>query len=210
NISPAIKQFKEAVGMNPNFAEARMNLAALSLNNRDYVTAEESFRAVLKLQPKNFEASIGLGVALRGNKKIDEAETQYNSAKGLDPSQGASYFNLGLLYQEYKDGQKPSLQKAQEYYRQFLGHASGGTSDSLKREAEKRIKDIDEIYVALAEAEKMQREAAEKAAAEKEKADKAAADAAKKGGADKGAGDKANPASGGEKIGAPPGDAAGK
>jgi Flp pilus assembly protein TadD len=159
NISPAIKQFKEAVSLNANFAEARMNLAALSLNNRDYVTAEENFRGVLKLQPKNFEAAIGLGVALRGNKKIDEAEAQYNSAKGLDPSQGASYFNLGLLYQEYKDGQKPSLQKAQDYYRQFLGHASGSTSDSLKREAEKRIKDIDEIYVALEEAAKMQAEA---------------------------------------------------
>jgi tetratricopeptide (TPR) repeat protein len=220
NISPAIKQFKEAVSLNPNFAEARMNLAALSLNNRDYITAEENFRSVIKLQPKNFEASIGLGVALRGNKKIDEAETQYNSAKSLDPSQGASYFNLGLLYQEYKDGQKPALQKAQEYYRQFLGHASGSTSDSLKREAEKRIKDIDEIYVALAEAEKMQREseemqrkaeaqqkemeekmkqqeAAEKAAADKAAADKAAADAKKAGGA--AGGDKANPASGGDK-----------
>lgn len=233
NISPAIKQFKEAVGLNPNFAEARMNLAALSLNNRDYVTAEENFKAVIKLQPKNFEASIGLGVALRGNKKIDEAEAQYNSAKGLDPSQGASYFNLGLLYQDYKDGQKPSLQKAQDYYRQFLGHASGGTSDSLKKEAEKRIKDIDEIYVALdeaakmqAEAEEMQRkaeeqqkqmeeqmkqqEAAEKAAADKAAADKAAGDA-KKAGGDKGAGDKATPAGGGAKGAAPAeGDAAGK
>ena len=59
-----------------------MNLAALSLNNRDYMTAEENFRAVLKLQPKNFEAAIGLGVALRGNKKIDEAEAQYNAAQG--------------------------------------------------------------------------------------------------------------------------------
>src|SRR3954462_12027153 len=49
NISPAIKQFKEAVQLNSNFAEARMNLAALSLNNRDYVTAEENFRGVLKL-----------------------------------------------------------------------------------------------------------------------------------------------------------------
>ena len=125
NISPAIKQFKEAVSLNPNFAEARLNLAALSLNNRDYLTAEENFRAAIKLQPKNFEASIGLGVALRGNKKIDEAEAQYNTARGLDPSQGASYFNLGLLYQEYRDGQKPSLQKAQDYYKQFLGHASG-------------------------------------------------------------------------------------
>ena len=206
NISPAIKQFKEAVSLNPNFAEARMNLAALSLNNRDYLTAEENFKAVIKLQPKNFEASIGLGVALRGNKKIDEAEAQYNAAKGLDPSQGGSYFNLGLLYQEYKDGQKPSLQKAQDYYRQFLGHASGGTSESLKKEAEKRIKDIDEIYVALEEAAKMQAEseAMQKKAEEQQKqmeeqmkkqeeeekkkaeADKAAAEA-KKAGGDKGA-----------------------
>jgi len=200
NISPAIKQFKEAVSLNPNFAEARLNLAALSLNNRDYMTAEENFRAAIKLQPKNFEASIGLGVALRGNKKIEEAEAQYNTARGLDPSQGASYFNLGLLYQEYKDGQKPSLQKAQDYYKQFLGHASG-SSGSLVKEAEKRIKDIDEIYVALEEAAKMQAEseamqkkaeeqqkkmeeemkkmeAQEKAANEKAAADKAAADKA--------------------------------
>ncbi len=161
NISPAIGQFKKAVGMNPKLAEARLNLAVLSLNNRDYNTAEENFRAVLELQPKNFEAAIGLGVALRGNKKIDEAETQYNTAEKLDPSSPWSYFNLGLLYQDYKDGQKPSLHKAQDYYRQFLGHTNEKTPESFKRDAEKRIKDIDEIYVALDEAAKMQAEAEE-------------------------------------------------
>src|SRR5450432_4460934 len=161
NISPAIGQFKKAVAMNPSLAEARLNLAVLSLNNRDYNTAEENFRSVLEMQPKNFEAAIGLGVALRGNKKIDEAETQYNSAQKLDPSSPWSYFNLGLIYQDYKDGQKPALHKAQDYYRQFLGHANDKTSEPLKREAEKRIKDIDEIYVALDEAAKMQAEAEE-------------------------------------------------
>ena len=104
----------------------------LSLNNRDYNTAEENFREVLELQPKNYEAAIGLGVALRGNKKIDEAEAQYNAAQKLDPSNPWSYFNLGLLYQDYKDGQKPALHKAQDYYRQFLGHANGKTPDSLQ------------------------------------------------------------------------------
>jgi tetratricopeptide (TPR) repeat protein len=158
-ISPAIGQFKKAVEMNANLAEARLNLAALSLNNRDYKTAEDNFRAVIKLQPKNYEASIGLGVALRGNKKIDEAEAQYNAAKKLDPSNPASYFNLGLLYQDYKGGDKPVLQEAQKYYRDFLSHASSTTPEGLRREAEKRIKDIDEIYVALAEAAKMQAEA---------------------------------------------------
>jgi tetratricopeptide (TPR) repeat protein len=161
NISPAITQFRKAVEMNPVFNEARLNLAALSLNNRDYKTAEENFHAVLEAQPRNYEASIGLGVALRGGKKIEEAETQYEAAQKLDPSNPSSYFNLGLLYQEYKDGQKPTLQKAQSYYRQFLSHANSTTGDSLQREAQKRIKDIDEIYVALEEAAKMQAESEE-------------------------------------------------
>jgi tetratricopeptide (TPR) repeat protein len=233
NISPAIQNFKKAVGLNPSLAEARLNLAALSLNNRDYNTAEENFKAVIQLQPKNYEAAIGLGVALRGNKKIDEAEAQYNSAQKLDPSAASSYFNLGLLYQDYKDGQKPALHKAQDYYRQFLGHATGNTPQSLKSEAEKRIKDIDEIYVALDEAAKMQAEAEEmqrkaeeqqkkmeeemkkQEAAEKAAADKAVAD---KAAADKAATDKAAAGAGAEKTAtdkgaadgaAPAGDAAG-
>ena len=162
NISPAITQFRKAVDMNPAFNEARLNLAALSLNNRDYKTAEENFRAVLQAQPKNYEASIGLGVALRGGKKIEEAETQYNDAQKLDPSNPSSYFNLGLLYQDYKDGQKPTLQKAQSLLpavpvpRQRVDARAG-----CRRTPQKRIKDIDEIYVALEEAAKMQAEAEE-------------------------------------------------
>jgi tetratricopeptide (TPR) repeat protein len=112
------------------------------------------------MQPKNYEASIGLGVALRGNKKIDDAENQYKAAQKLDSSNPSSYFNLGLLYQDYKDGQKPALHQAQDYYRQFLSH-DDRDARPLKREAEKRIKDIDEIYVALDEAAKMQAEAEE-------------------------------------------------
>ena len=226
NISPAIKQFKQAVGYNPSLPEARLNLAVLSLNNRDYNTAEENFRKVLELQPKNYEAAIGLGVALRGNKKIDEAETQYKSAQKLDPSNPWSYFNLGLLYQDYKDGQKPSLHQAQDYYRQFLGHATDKTPDNLKREAEKRIKDIDEIYVALDEAAKMQAEAEamQKKAEEQQKqmeeqmkkqeaeeaAAKAKADAAKPAGGAADAKGAAAPAGGADadKAAAPADDAA--
>jgi tetratricopeptide (TPR) repeat protein len=207
NISPAIKQFKEAVALDPAFAEARLNLAALSLNNRDYATAEENFREALKMQPKNYEASIGLGVALRGNKKIDDAEAQYKAAQKLDSSNPSSYFNLGLLYQDYKDGQKPALHQAQDYYRQFLSHASGSTPESLKRDAEKRIKDIDEIYVALDEAAKMQAEA-EKMQAESEKQQKEMEEKMKQQEAEeKAAADKAKAEKEGGKTEGKPGDA---
>ena len=158
--SDAIASFRKAVELDPELNEARLNLAAVSLRFRDYNTAEENFRAVVKAQPRNYEANIGLGVALRGNRKIDEAEQQYLAAQKLDPQRADSYFNLGLLYQEYKGTDRPILLKAQQYYRDFIGR-SNGQQAKMKRDAEKRIKDIDELFVALAEAAKMQKEAEE-------------------------------------------------
>ena len=158
DVSKAIVHFKRAVEQDPSLNEARMNLAALSLNYRDYPTAEENFRAVLKSQPNNYDAAIGLGVALRGNRKFDEAEQQYLTAQKLNPQGPDSYFNLGLLYQEYKTMDKASLQKAQQFYRDFLGR---NASAQKRREAEKRIKDIDDTMAALDEAAKLQKEAEE-------------------------------------------------
>ncbi len=159
NYTDAIKNFTTAVENDPGLFEARLNLAAVSLKFRNYDIAEDNLRAVLKAKPRNYEAIIGLGVALRGNKKFDEAEQQYNEARKLDPQRPDSYFNLGLLYQEYKGGSdKPMLQKAQAYYRDFLTRAP---SPKARKDAEKRIKDIDEVFAALEEAAKMMKEAEE-------------------------------------------------
>jgi Flp pilus assembly protein TadD len=159
NYTDAIKNFTSAVENDPALFEARLNLAAVSLKFRNYEIAEANLRAVLKAKPRNYEAIIGLGVALRGNKKFDEAEQKYNEARNLDPQRPDSYFNLGLLYQEYKAGSdKPMLQKAQAYYRDFLTRAP---SPKARKDAEKRIKDIDEVFAALEEAAKMMKEAEE-------------------------------------------------
>jgi tetratricopeptide (TPR) repeat protein len=160
STTEALANFRKAVDMDPELFEARLNLASVSLKFRDYVTAEDNFRAVIAGQPKNYEAIIGLGVALRGNRKFDDAEQQYLAAGKLDPNRPDSYFNLGLLYQEYKGNDRAVLQKAQQYYRDYLSR--GGSSPAVMRKnAEKRIKDIDELFLALQEAEKMQREAEE-------------------------------------------------
>jgi Tfp pilus assembly protein PilF len=158
DVSQAIAHFKQAVEMDPTLNEARMNLGALSLNYRDYPTAETNFREVVKAQPNNYEAAVGLGVALRGNRKFDEAEQQYLTAQKLNPQAADTYFNLGLLYQEYKGIEKTTLLKAQQYYRDYLG--KNGTPGK-RREAEKRIKDIDDTLAALEEAAKLQKEAEE-------------------------------------------------
>lgn len=159
NYTEAIKNYTHAVEFDPALYEARLNLAALSLKFRNYEIAEQNLREVLKAQPKNYEAIIGLGVALRGNRKFDEAEVEYNRARQLDSQRSESYFNLGILYQEYKGGSdKPMLQKAQGYFRDFLSRSS---SAKMKKDAEKRIKDIDDTFAALKEAEQMMKEAEE-------------------------------------------------
>lgn len=155
NVTGAISNFKAAITRDPELMEARMNLAAIALNFRDYSTAEENFRLVWKAQPANYEAVIGLGVALRGNRKAEEAEQTYVAAQKIDSNNPKSYFNLGLLYQDYKGGQKPELQKAQQYFRDFISKSGSG---DLKKDAQKRIKDIDDMFVALEEAAKMQAE----------------------------------------------------
>jgi Flp pilus assembly protein TadD len=157
NYTEAIKNYSRAVEADPALFEARLNLAALSLKFRNYEVAESNLREVLKAQPKNYEAIIGLGVALRGERKFDEAEAEYNRARQQNPERPESYFNLGILYQEYKGGSdKPMLQKAQGYYRDYLSRTQ---SPKMKKDAEKRIKDIDETFAALIEAEKMMKEA---------------------------------------------------
>jgi len=159
NYTEAIKNYTHAVEADPSLYEARLNLAALSLKFRNYDIAEQNLREVLKAKPKNYEAIIGLGVALRGNKKFDEAEAEYNRAKSMEPQRPEAYFNLGILYQEYKGGSdKPMLQKAQGYYRDYNTRSQ---SPKMKKDAEKRIKDIDETFAALKEAEQMMKESEE-------------------------------------------------
>jgi Flp pilus assembly protein TadD len=159
NYTEAIKNYDRAVKFDPELYESRLNLAALSLKFRNYEIAEQNLRAVLRAKPRNYEAVIGLGVALRGNKKFDEAEAEYNRARQMEPGRPEAYFNLGVLYQEYKGGSdKPMLQKAQGYYRDYLSRSQ---SPKMRKDAEKRIKDIDDTFAALIEADKMMKEAEE-------------------------------------------------
>jgi Flp pilus assembly protein TadD len=159
NYTEAIKNYGHAVDFDPDLYEARLNLAALSLKFRNYEIAEQNLRAVLRAKPRNYEAVIGLGVALRGERKFDEAEAEYNRARQMEPQRPEAYFNLGVLYQEYKAGSdKPMLQKAQGYYRDYLSRSH---SPKMRKDAEKRIKDIDDTFAALIEADKMMKEAEE-------------------------------------------------
>jgi tetratricopeptide (TPR) repeat protein len=153
NIGRALPYFRQAVQLDPNFVEARMNLATTVLGFRKYDEAEESFREVLKIQPKNYDAQIGLGVALRGEKKIDEAEAAYKSAMDLDKDRGDAYFNLGVLWKDFRTND-PDQHKVREAYKTAKGYfqqylTKRGLAADKQKEAKDDIEDCDKAITTL-------------------------------------------------------------
>jgi tetratricopeptide (TPR) repeat protein len=159
NVTRALRDFRRAIELDPNFVEAHLNVGAITLSFRDYTSAEASFKAVLKQDSKNIDAVIGLGVAYRGQRKIKEAEEQYVQAAKLDPRNCAVPYDLGLLYQDYMSGQDAELRKAQTYYRDFASRCNGAAAKDKIADADRRIKNIDETFAAMIEAKKLEEEA---------------------------------------------------
>ena len=172
NISPAIKQFKEAVGLNPNFAEARLNLAALSLNNRDYLTAEENFKrgdqaAAEELRGRRSAWASRCAATRRSTRRRRSTTPPRASTRRRAPATSTS----GCSTRSTRTARSRRCRRRRTTTASSSATRRAARSESLKKEAEKRIKDIDEIYVALEEAAKMQAEseAMQKKAEEQQK-----------------------------------------
>ena len=161
NVTGALKEFRTAAELDPRYIEAQLNIGAITLSVRDYTSAEKAFKAVLDAQPRIpaqvFDATMGMGVALRGQRRVDEAEQWYSKAKALDPKACAVTYNLGVLYQDYKNSEDNShLNKSKQLFADFLS-CGRGTADKVD-DAKRRMKDIDDTFKAIAEAKKMEEE----------------------------------------------------
>jgi tetratricopeptide (TPR) repeat protein len=161
NVASALEEFRQAVTLNPDFIEARMNVGNIVLGFRKYDEAAEQFQAVLKMKPKNYDAVIGLGIAQRGLKQLEEAEKSYKRAANLDGSRAEAPFNLGVLYKDFRANQTENLKAAQEAYRtaiRFFNQASGKGSagPDLRAEAKENISDCEKNIKSLDEALRFQ------------------------------------------------------
>jgi tetratricopeptide (TPR) repeat protein len=160
-VTPALAEFRKAVALNPNFLEAHMNIGAVTLSFRDYKSAEESFSKVLTLNPDKktkVEALVGLGVAYRGQRKFSEAMAKYQEAKGLDPGNVDIVYNMGILLQDYTfDAAVPAkgIATLQQAAGMLQTYASSGKNSEKIKDAQKRIKNINELIPMLKEQEKM-------------------------------------------------------
>jgi tetratricopeptide (TPR) repeat protein len=174
NINNAVQEFKVAAQLDPGFVEAQMNFAAVNLSFRGFENAETAYRQVLKARPDDYEATLGLALALRGRindqnlpQQVKETQTLLDRAKQIAPNRPETYYNEGILTQEYKvktvsdsKGQIPILEQAKGIYTSFIQKAGANPeyADQVKRAGE-RNKDIDDTIRFLREGIKAEEDA---------------------------------------------------
>jgi tetratricopeptide (TPR) repeat protein len=168
----AVKSFRSARTLDPNFFEAHMNYAAVNLSFRGFAEAEKAYRDALRLQPKDYEAHLGLALALRGeindsnyDSVLAEAQKQLTECKQIDADRVEAYYNDAILTQEYEakggDSTKtiPALKRAVDKYREFIGKAKGrpAYAEAVKRSGE-RATDIEDTIKFIEDGEKLRQE----------------------------------------------------
>ncbi|MEM6962246.1 MAG: tetratricopeptide repeat protein [Myxococcota bacterium] len=138
DVIEALRMFERAKQLDNDMFEAFMNFGQMTLSFRGYADARQSFARAVELQPESYDAIIGLGAAYRGERNYQDAQRQYERAIELDASRPEAYFNLGLLWQDYMSGSIEDLNRAMEFYEQFLAKSQGQDSFASAVEAVNR------------------------------------------------------------------------
>ena len=89
-LAEAVDEFRQALQINPNYADLRNQLGVtLFAMGRD-AEAQEEFARALAINPRYVEAYVNRGLALRRLGREDEARSLFNSALAIDPDNEAA------------------------------------------------------------------------------------------------------------------------
>lgn len=82
----ALREYAEAIRLDPNNAPARYNMALVHDDSGDDVEAERLYRAALRADPRHARASLRLGAVLAGRGEHAEALGHFEAAVRGEPS----------------------------------------------------------------------------------------------------------------------------
>ncbi|MDE2998992.1 MAG: tetratricopeptide repeat protein [Gemmatimonadota bacterium] len=97
SLEHAVAAYRKAVDLNPQFAEAWMNLGVTAMRAGEPSVAVEGFRRASVLLPEETETHFNLGVALEKTGKPHEAAKAYRRSAALGDAK--ANFNLGAVLQ---------------------------------------------------------------------------------------------------------------
>ncbi len=111
----AIASYEKALSIDPELADARINLGLALLDKGDLKNAEAQLSICLKANPDASDANFNYGLVQEAVGNFELAKKHYNKAMELDPNDPSPLFGLGDLERKSK---KPDA--ALNYYNKAL------------------------------------------------------------------------------------------
>ena len=94
-LAEAIGCFRQALSIQPQHADAYINLG-IALKEQGQINEEiECYREALRLNPRHSQGFNNLGIALVALERLEEGATCFREALRIDPANARAYYNLG-------------------------------------------------------------------------------------------------------------------
>jgi protein O-GlcNAc transferase len=132
SIEAAAGCFREAVRLDPSFAEAENSMGLVFYEMRDYAQAAEHHKRAVLLKPSFAEALSNLGTDFLFMGRFPDAASAFVKVTELVPLMPEAHNNLGLVYE-----QMGRIREAIASYRRFIELWKGGRRFALA--AQERI-----------------------------------------------------------------------
>ena len=98
-MDDAVKSYKKAVAIKPDYADAYYNLGNILRDLGELDSAIKSYAKTIEIMPEYNEAQYNLGATLQQLGQFDEAIEQYEKALKINPKNTDLILNLGFIYQ---------------------------------------------------------------------------------------------------------------
>ena len=111
----AVGSYKQALKINPDYAEAYNNIGNTLSNKGDQEAAIDSYKQALKINPNYAEAYYNMGNTQKDKGDPEAAIESYKQTLNINPDHADTYSNMGIALSD-----KGDLEAAIESYKQAL------------------------------------------------------------------------------------------
>lgn len=154
DATAAVRELDLARKLDPTLLGAHAEAGSINLRFRGFERAEEAYRKVIALSPKDYDAHLGLAVALRGEindenftAKVADATDALHAAQRIAPDRAEAYYDEAILTLEHKartaDGAR-ELEHSKKLFQTFIDKAGARFAEE-RAKAKERIDDINKM-----------------------------------------------------------------